>query len=131
MKQINNYIQEKLHIGKDYNNNHEMTRSEFMKYLESNGYKLRWNSLRDDNDMGEIFPIKGDYPKISVGAYENYFCIFGTSKQDKLKIFDKQFHSVLVDFEKENFDMVPKEDYKTFMYTSKNADEIINILKKI
>ena len=131
MKQINNYILEKLHIGKDYNNNHEMTRSEFMKYLESNGYKLRWNSLRDDNDMGDILPIKGDYPKIAVGAYEKYFCIYGTIKQDKLKIFDKQFHSVLIDFEKENFDMVPKEDSKTLMYTSKNADEIINILKKI
>lgn len=131
MKQINNYIQEKLHIGKDYNNNQEITRSEFMKYLESNGYKLRWNSLRDDNDMGDILPIKGDYPKIAVGAYENYFCIFGTSKQDKLKIFDKQYHSVLVDFEEENFDMVPKYEYKTFMYTTKNADEIINILKKI
>lgn len=129
MKQINNYIQEKLHISKNLNTNKTMECKEFIEYFQENGFKVVWSS--GDIDDAYISLKDKEYPLISVGLYSDDFCIFGTTKHDKIAVYTYDNGKVkeLIDFDSSEFDFIHDRAYKTFKYTTKNADKIMNIIK--
>lgn len=127
MRQIDNYIQEKLHISKNLNVTDDLPNEvnniiSMKKYLEYYGYEAK-TEIANHETYWHITPIKKFYPRMSVILRSNGFLHTGVS--DKIRIWkDKDTYedsfNHYKDFEKD------KMGYNK--YNKVNAEVIIKIL---
>lgn len=121
MKQISNYILEKLHINKDYKIESTDIK-EFKKYLEKYGYTIdisRDASASEQLNICEILPIESDegYPCINIMDQGDTFT-------DEFNRFDSGLLIIYTDpsdsyeFDTDSFDEIKDDGYA---YTEKNA----------
>ena len=119
MKQINNYIQEKLHINKNYKI--EATDfKDFRKCLEKYGYFIDRNlDTESDEKSYEIFPCESEagFPCIDITIEEEYFNDFhNTFDTGTLIVYETL--PTTHEFDTDGFDVVENKGYA---YTEKNA----------
>lgn len=133
MKDINNYIIEKLHITKKFKNEEDrLSENDFVFYLNDNGYVLNqvWKSSY------YIFPkkkIRGDL-YTTIIKYEDYFIIDTEQHTDEGLIYinkDKPTnHIASYDAKEEGMDITRRNGHNTFDYTKNNADILIRLIGK-
>lgn len=127
MRQINNYIQEKLHISKNLNVADDLPDEvngviSMRKYLEYYGYEVK-TEIANSETYCHITPIKKFYPRMSIILRSNGFLHTGSTDKvciwkDKDTYKDTDTH--WKDFEKD------KMGYNK--YNKVNTELIIKIL---
>lgn len=136
MKQINNYILEKLHISKDKNFNNEVKdKDSFLYYLEDHGCYLDKNGVSCTIFLTErVQHSKGNkmiYPYVKIYLYNDTWDIEerpSKSAKGILKfMYDKQSYSTLKYFQFKR-GAAPRGGYGLF-YNEENAEKIVNKLK--
>lgn len=135
MKYINNYITEKLHIGKDKNFDYEVKdRESFIEYLNDNGCKTEEApfgfkcKIYLDNSFKKS---SNKYPYVVIYLYNDTWDIEerpSKSAKGILKfMYDKQSYSTLKYFQFKR-GAAPRGGYGLF-YNEENAEKIVNKLK--
>ena len=132
MKTINDYIQEKLYIGRDYKSSYGlMTDNDFVEYLNDHNLVLNQFGKR----WYDIFPkraINGNVYMV-INKEDDYFVIDTQLKTDKkfITIINKNLQSPDRSYKADNYgmDMKKVDGKNVFEYTKKNADAIIEIFK--
>ena len=140
MKQIDNYILEKLHISKDLKLTTPIEK--FKNVFEDNGYYIFTSAFDKPNeslDRGIAMTIqpKGKvYPYIFIDMFKNYWVQFGDDANGEDYFTDKEkFNRHIVIFNNDtnktyyvsDFDIVEEEGYA---YTEENAKKLLELLTK-
>jgi len=136
MRQIDNYIQEKLYIGSDYKVEKVDDFFSLKKYLENRGMILddtdRYNgwygiSLRNGFE-------KYDCPNTGIKGYENGFNVSGFKYMDKKvvnirirRFSPNDYKEVPID----DFDLIENNGHTLIRYSTDNADKLLKLFKDI
>lgn len=119
MKQIDNYILEKLHISKNYKSFNSDFDS-FKKYLKEYGYEIDLcREANSDKKTYEIFPENSNdgFPCIDIRIEDNYFTDeFNRFENGCLVIYTTPADSY--EFDTDRFDVINDDGYA---YSENNA----------
>lgn len=133
MKQINNYILEKLHIDKNYktDDSHEyISQDEFLKYLTSEG-NVKIESTIIIDAVSLTIPKKrriDSYPIITIKFKDDWFDQSHIkSKHDKM-IYIRNSARNRTELFIDDIDLYDKDTEK-FAYTKHNANILIKLLR--
>ena len=125
MRQLNNYISEKLHINKDYkieDIHKEINKKDFFEYLTSNDVTL------NSGPTTYTMYIKS-YPMITFIQSREYFVIYSypstNKKYVKIQVANNAYKTFYADAL--GFDMTDN-DKPYFIYTLNNAQIIVDLL---
>lgn len=132
MKQIYNYILEKLHISKNYKVEDEITgRGKFFSYIRRQGFEIDYDSGPGiDNEWCKIYIKEKEYPFIELKIYDDYFTDRDKWGDDIQCVFNSNNHKEVID--KRDLVREPgKPEYYSYKYCWYNADLIIKKLNKL
>lgn len=133
MKQIDDYVSEKLHIGS--NLNIELSFDTFFELLEELGCHILLTEDPNTKEEVRVITLKSKYPKkypsISIIAKDNYWMAArfkNSNKRLDVHVQDIVFHQ----YADRNLllNRYNKNGNVGFKYTRKNAQEIYNLLSK-
>lgn len=132
MRQIDNYILEKLHISKDYKLEDDATdRVKFFSYIKNQGFTIDYDGEPGCEDEWCKIYIKGmKYPFIELNIYDDYFTNYGTWGDDVECVFNSNNHKEVIS----KYDLIRepgKPEYYSYKYCFHNADLIVRKLNKL
>lgn len=127
MKEIDNYILEKLHIGKDYKNIDINSYKEFIEYLGKNDIIIEMNYA---NDYGKIHFKDKEYPNISVHGVDKNYIKLAINNYREIIVSTSSWKQYGNDIDKYKFD-VDKNEIDHVFYTYDNANAIIKLLSEV